>query len=138
MLGAVLLHTINYRMVAPGAAAAPQYLTWGYQVVGTSMLAVVIQAPFASLIMRFVGPRCLEQVRPAQPPAFRCCGGLRRPVHSLPPAVAICAGLPNITMTKILEPPSLSNAAAQRSAASFCQERATLAKGLRPDTQRSA
>lgn len=64
MLGAVLLHTINHRLVAPGAAAAPQYLTWGYQIAGTSMLAVVIQAPFASLIMRFLGPRCLEQVRP--------------------------------------------------------------------------
>ncbi|KAK9806662.1 hypothetical protein WJX73_005668 [Symbiochloris irregularis] len=61
MLGAVLLHTIIHRLQVPGAADAPQHLTWGRQVAGTSMLAIVIQAPFASLIMRLLGPRCLEQ-----------------------------------------------------------------------------
>lgn len=62
MFSAVLLHTILHRIVAPGASDATQHLTWGRQVAGTSMLAIVIQAPFASVIMRLVGPKCLEQV----------------------------------------------------------------------------
>ena len=64
--GSIPLSMVLQYKAAASKSDLEQYTSWGGQIAGVSLLSIVIGGPLGALIMRFLGPKCLEQVNLSQ------------------------------------------------------------------------